>query len=662
MRIGQRFILLFVATLGVTAFGLTLHDETMQRSISFQRQSIYQEKNAQTTSMCKKYSSIMPLSVSLKGKAISIQGADSFAVSQIAGYARGALPGTPVFANGEYIESIGYGFPAFVRTGAPADAILVKVSAQQVETGTVEKSQILQSGERGMTVTVTDSAGNMLGEWKGVMGGECYNYYGRNQAPLDAFFASKRSMVSFQLDRKFTSPYQDLQFEIQATHNSNQVALPGDFSTPASTLGCEASLIQENNARDKTLQITTGVGKIMFRYIQEDQMLPAVTCNEDQYAILFRTPEQVSVVTLNRHGQIQGVGRVPFKKIVDREAFRDVRIEKGKLHATLWAFEPDKKGTLFAHDGMTLAVALGTAPELAKESGNNLGLIKYTGCNEPPKLSPEIQVHELPNMTPAYEYVYVPGQAPVPFRSVVVDAPLQSVAVSFPKAATEMVWLIQATPGTDLRYVEITSDKPQTVLMRGNNTVVNVAKDASCPTLFSGTSRSSFHNIRRAYAGSGGREAIGLVLLANGNPFVSREFTEQAVNAFGYQHVSSMSGYFMKLKEEGILEEATPEDIQRFNDYYYQSLSFGRKLASWFRLDPGLDIHTGTGTGYIVKGAFALPNYPEGSSTTPPPFTNPLLLVEKGAPIPSGNLQTYIVLDANSISCAGAQSTCPWAK
>lgn len=661
MRIGQRFILLFVATLGVTAFGLTLHEETMQRSFAFQSQLIHQEKNAQATSMCKQYSSITPLSVSLKGKAISIQGADSYAVSQVAGYARAALPGTPIFASGEYIESIGYGFPVFVRTGAPADAIVVKVNAQQVVTGKEIKSPIPRSGEQNLTVTVIDSAGKMLGEWKGFTGGDCYSYYGRNRTPLDAFFASKRSMVSYQLDKQRTPLYQDLQFEIQATH-TNQVARPADFSIPASMPGCEASLIQESSVRDKTLQISTGVGRIMFRYIQEDQTLPAVACNEDQYAIMFRTPTQVSVVTLDRNGHIQGVGRVPFKKVVDREAFRDVRIEKGKLHATLLTFEQNNKGALSAHDGMALAVALGAAPEPAKASGDNLGLIKYTGCNEPPKLDPEIQVHELPNMTPAYEYVYVPGQAPVPFRSVVIDAPLQSVAVSFPKAATEMVWLIQATPGTDLRYVEITSNWPQTVLIRGNNTVVNVAKDTTCPTLFSGTLRSRFQNIRRAYAGSGGREAIGLVLLANGNPFVSREFTEQAVSAFGYQHLFSMSGYFMKLKEEGIIEEATPEDLQRFNDYYYQSLSFGRKLASWFRLDPGLDIHTGTSTAYVVKGAFALPNYPEGASTTLPPFTNPILLVEKGAPIPSGNLQTYIVLDANTISCAGTQSTCPWAK
>jgi hypothetical protein len=233
------------------------------------------------------------------------------------------------------------------------------------------------------------------------------------------------------------------------------------------------------------------------------------------------------------------------------------------------------------------------------------------------------------------------------------------VAVSFQETRVEFVWLIQATAGTDLRYVEIGGQAPQTVLFKNpGNAVVNVASDASCATLFGRNSPSrNKYSIQQGYASRGQHNAIGLVLLANGNPFISAEATRQALQEAGFKHLSSLSGYFLQLKTDGVLQEATIEDVERFNRYYYESLPLGRKVASWFRQDPALDVLSARGSlviGYLVRRPFPLPKYPDDGARSM------LFMVDRGAPLPRGDLGPYRILDANTLSCPGEHSKCPW--
>lgn len=660
MNLARLFILIFIAISGGIAFWQISDEATALFHWSpyqMPAQKTTQERQTQVTNNCQKYSAVAMLGVPLKGKVIAINGAVSNStINQIASVIKQALPGTPVFVNGTLEERFGFDIQTFVRTGVPADAVVITVTERNVDTTGDQKRET--PNEIVQTVVVSDGAGKKIGQWQGFMNGACAGNSAR-QTSLGAFIASQRFESNRVSASSRTSSFQDLQFDIQAT-KTKQVARPEDFLVPTSMPGCMAELIKENDNIVQTLRIMTGGGALKFQYFKENQTLPSIACDENRIAVILRTPTQVSVVSLDRNGFVLGVGRALFKKLSEREAFRDVRIQNGKLHATLLSFEVDNKGALTAYDGRALVVGLGADTEPASNPGDSLGLIKYTGCNQTPELDQHIQVHELPDARVAWEYVHIPGQEPVPFRSVVINAPQQSVAVSFPETMIEMVWLVQATPGTDLRYVEISGNVPQTVIMRGATTVVNVATDSACQTLFSSKSpsRSTFKNIRTAYKERGQVEAIGLVLLANGNPFVSSDFTYQAVSAFGYLHLSSLTSYYSHLSAEGFLAEAKLEDYQRFNDYFSQSTSFGRKVASWFKQDPAMDIHASASnrTSYLVKRSFPLPKHPDDT------IKDTLLMVEKGVLMPSGNLKPYRILDANTLGCPGTQSNCPWVK
>ena len=148
------------------------------------------------------------------------------------------------------------------------------------------------------------------------------------------------------------------------------------------------------------------------------------------------------------------------------------------------------------------------------------------------------------------------------------------------------------------------------------------------------------------------------MLLANGHPLVTSSATLQALEAFGYKHLSSLSAYMLELKAEGAIEDATPEDIERFRDYYYQGMPATRKVASWFRQDPALQIQSSRGgLGYVVKRPFPLPKHPTDST-----LRETLLLVDKGVALPTGNLAEYLILDANTLNCPGQQRGCPWSR
>lgn len=653
--------MLVVTALGATAFWqVTDQDNLKLYWNSYQQTSLKKQpgdRKPTPPSLCQRYSAITPLGVSLKGKIISVKGInDGGFAGQVASLAKQALPETPVFANGILEQRVDQGALSFIRTDVPPDAITVSVTTRQIEQS-ADQSGGNTPGHFEI-VTVSDSTGQKLGQWQGFMSGQCGGSQETGQNSLLAFLASQRPGLA-RITRR-SPAFQELQFEV-STVKTKHVARPEDFSVPASMPACTAALVKDNNRKDPTLQITTATGKFSFRSVQVDQTLPAVTCNEDRTGVVFRTATHVSVVTLDRNGYILGVVRIPLKKTSAREVFRDTKIEKDQFHVTLAALEVDKKGTLTASEGRLIATTLGTTPEPVQAHAETMGLFKHSGCKAPPALDREIHVHELPRMGVAYEYVHIPGHEPIPFRNIVIDAPLQSVAVSFPETTVELVWLIQATPGTDLRYVEISGTGTQTVLMRGADTTVNIATDATCQKLFGEAtpSRRNFSNLHLAYKNRDQKkETIRVVLLANGSPFVTADYTFQALSAFGYQHISSLTGYFLQLKSEGAIQEATFADYQRYNDYFYEQMPLGRKIKSWFSADPALNVgaQRGGGAGYVVKRAFPLPKHPDDSAR------QKIFLIEKGAPAPQGDLKPYNIIDANTLSCVGASSQCPWAK
>jgi len=657
MRFGRLFILGVFVALAATGLWQMSGDQGRSMMLAYSTRSSpqqqYKERGSRIAALCRKYSSATPLAMKLEGRVISIQGATRG--GQIASCVRQALPGARVFVDGLFEDRLSYDVPLFVRAGAPADAIVIRAS-----------ERLLAEDERqsGMPATlheviVLDPAGNALGQWQGFLSG-CPSSDRRDPLPLTSFLASRRAGAPVLLSPRPVR--QEVQFEV-LTDKAKRVARPEDFTVPVSSPRCAATLVRQGDTRDPALQVATAAGTVLFRFVKAEQTLPAVACSEDRTAVLFRTPTQVAVVSLDAEGYILASGRVPLKKSAEREAFRDVAIEGGKLRATLVAFEIDRKGSLASEQGRMIVATLGTVPEKVKADGSgaaSLGLTKHAGCSPPPPLGSEVEVHELSGVGVAWEYVQLSGQQPTPFRNVIVDAPLRSVALSFPGVRTELVWLIQATAGTNLRYVEIAADRPQTVIFKNpGNATVNVATDPSCPLLFGRNSPSrATYSIRQAYSQRGEREVLNLVLLANGNPFVSAAATREAVEAFGYRHISSLSAYLLELKADGAIEDATAQDIQRFRDYYYDGMPLGRKVASWFRQDPALEIRSRWGgLGYVVKQPFLLPKHP-GDST----LRETLLLVEKGVALPAGNLADYLIIDANTLSCRGQQRGCPWSR
>jgi len=658
MRLGRFFVVGALLAIGATAIW-QVGDETrlswlyLFSSNSPQRQR--EQHQQELAALCRKYSSVSPLTTSLEGKVVAIDGAQA---GRIAAYLRRVVPSAKAYVNGTLEERPIYGLPTLVRRGPPPDALRVNV-AEQVLPQAPAAGRTSSPG-RIEVVNVADAAGNPLGAWQGFVGGSCQS---ANPRPISVQGFLSRSNA---WDIAYRSPPRrpELQLELTAV-GAKFVARPGDFTMPPSTAKCPAALVHEGYAKYPMLQVTTRTATVLLKYVQAEQALPAVACSDEHTAIFVRTPTHVGVIVLDADGYVAGAGRVAVTKTSDREAFREVTIAKGKAFATLVSFAVGRKGVLASSQSRTIAVALALAPAGGAASvepeKRRSAFSRYESCAAPPALPPNVEVHELSGVGVAWEYVYVPGQPPVPFRNVVIDAPLKTVAVSFPGTPVELVWLIQATPGTDLRYVEIGARTPQTVLFKNPaNAVVNVASDPSCRTLFGRNSpERAKYEIKRAYSVRGQQQVIGLVLLANGNPFVSAAGTRQALQEFGFKHLSSLGSYFLQLKADGVLQEATLEDVERFNRYYYQNLPLGRKIASWFRQDPALDILSARGRlsiGYMVMRPFALPKDPDDIAR------DTLFMVDKGAPLPTGDLRPFRILDANTLSCPGAQRKCPWSR
>jgi hypothetical protein len=656
MRPGRLLVVGALLALGGTAIWQVSDDSRMAGLLAYSANSPQRqmrERQEQLAALCTKYSSVSPLVTALDGKRLVIEGQQA---GQIAAYLHQAVPSAKAYVNGTLRERTSYYLPELVRTVPPADALRVSVSEQALPEAQADGRSA--SPGRIQMVNVFDAAGNPLGSWQGLPGSSCQNASPRPTS-IQGFLSRSKSW-----DIAYRHPPRRPELQLDLTPTSARfVARPDDFTTPPSDPKCRAALVHEAGARDPSLQITTRTGPVLLKYVKADQTLPAVACSDEHIALFVRTPTYVGVMVLDPDGYLSGSGRIAVTKGSDREAFRNVTIGKGKASATLVSFAVDRKGVLASSESRVIAAELsGMAPAAAAQpEGRPSAFTRHQACAAPPALPADVQVHELSGVGVAWEYVQAPGQPPVPFRNVVVDAPLKTVAVSLQDARVELVWLIQATAGTDLRYVEVTGQAPQTVLLKNpGNAVVNVASDPSCATLFGRNSPSrAKYSIEAGYARRGEHQTLALVLLANGNPFVSAEGTRQVLQDAGFKHLSSLTGYFLQLKSEGVLQEATVEDVERFNRYYYDSLPLGRKMASWFRQDPGLDILSARGrlaVGYLVKAPFPLPKHPDDGAR------DVLFMVDKGAPLPTGDLRPFRILDANTLSCAGEQRRCPWSR
>jgi len=631
-----------------------------------ERRAIFQAYDARTTqvrdqqtqaeALCRKFSTVKPLTLPLDGKAIALESAPG--AREVAGYVRQALPGARVFVQGVLEEQLGYDLPTVVRGNPPADAVVLRASERKLPDE--EAAGVSRGIGHLLELTIVDHLGNQLGYWQGFPGGTCSS--ARNLVPLQAFLASKGAgaVVLPSSYRK----WQDLKVDVFAA-KAKRTARPEDFSTPISNPRCQATLVTQQQARDPALQVATASGNVTFRDVKPDRTLPAVACGEDRVAVLFRTDTQVVVAVLSSDGYVLALGRVPMSKAPGREAFRDVAIKGGMLNATLVAFDVDKGGVLSAEEGRNIVISLGAAPEAPRQETAlaRAEARRFATCSAPPDVPRTVEVHELGSVGGSWEYVQTPGQPPMAFRNIVIDAPLRNVAVSFPEVRIELVWLFTTTSGTDLRYVEISGTQPQTVLFSNpTNAVINVVTDPSCKALFARRSSSrAEYQIRQAFEKRGQREVINPVLLANGSPLITSQYTYQAVESFGMKHISSLHSYLLQLKSEGAIQDATQEDLRRIRQLYYSSMPLWRKAASWFRQDPALEIRSrrpgpGGDSTYMIKGKVLLPKYPLGT------MEDSLLIIDKGVEISVADLKEYVVIDANTLSCPAQQRGCPWSE
>jgi len=617
------------------------------------------EKERQTEN-CSKYFAVSPLVVSLSGKALVFQ--KNNYTSRVVSAAKQALSDSPVFIDGIAEERFGNHL-TLVRTTPPGDAFTITVTTQDIHEDTKRKEDRTRRRASKIgpifMVTVADPAGNEVGRWQGLTSTSCSR--SSEHVSLAAFFASQRTDSGYQLQRHRgrNAHARNLSIEILSL-KVDYVARPEDFSVPMSMHNCPASVFQEDGKTNQTLQVATTAGTLWFRYVKQNQTLPIVACNDRFTAIAFRTGTHVSTLVLDQNQAVIGSGRVHLPQLSDREVFREIEIApNGKIQVVLGIFEVDGSGRLTATNGRKIVATLKEVPGTVAASAETLNLTTHSSCATPSPLETSVPVHEMSGIKVAYEYVQLENEAPVPLINIVVDAPLQSVAISFQKNYMEHVWLIQATPGTNVAYIELAGSAPQTVLLKNLETVVNVATDRQCPIMFGANSatRSQF-NIRRAYRGEKQQEVIGHVILSNGHPFVSYEGTMSALRAGGYRHVASLQHYFAQLKANGSLRDATPEDIQRFRDYYFESMPLSRKIRSFFSDDPGLDISSAFRSlePMLIQQAFLLPKHP----TTI--VRDQLFLIDKNGPYPEGDLEDYLILDANTLTCPGQTSRCPWAE
>lgn len=613
------------------------------------------QKQREEQALCQKYAQVSHLPGPLAGRAISIQaGQGASRADWLFSDASRAFPGAPVFVNGRLTQRMAFGLPQFTRVGAPPDAIVLTAEEMPLE----DKNSA--PGERRVlrVVTVTDG-GKQIGRWQSLYSNACLGMQNRGVS-LETFLTSQRSEELAILERARRQHRQrTMEFEL-TTVKTKQVGRAEDFNVPSSMANCQATLVRERESIQPSLQITAPGATYAFGTIRPDRTLPAVACNAEQTAVVFRTDTGVGVAVLSSAGYVLASGQIAVGKTDEREVFREVAIADGKVTALLVPLKVDAKGTLIALEAKLVTAVLPRQPEATptKDAAAELGLAKHTACAPYPELDPAaVQVHELPGLGVSWEYVQAPGEAPVAFKNIVIDSPAQAAAISLPEPTAEMVWLIQATAGTDVRYVEISSALPQTVLLRGTGIPINIATDGKCSTLFGRNSshRAKFRGIRPAYRERGQRETINVVLLGNGSPLITAESTYHAVGAFGFKHLSSLNAYLLELKGQGYIESATSDDYRRFGNHYYEGMPLTRKIASWFGKDPAISFSPwSSNMGYLVKRPFPLPKFPTSA------MSEQFFFVDKGDSRPTGDLARYIIIDANTLSCPGAQRHCPW--
>lgn len=612
-------------------------------------------ERAEKAKVCREHNLVEPLARRVEGATFAIAGeAESYTKTRVTMAIKQALPGASVFIDGVQEVYLGMSLPIFSRSRPPATAIVVTVS----EIALVPPPDPKTTGrtiDSYQQVVVRKASGVQLGSWQGMLEqSDCPAPEPREKrTSLAEFFASKPAGSSRVLDRPPKQP--ELKVEYAASSDT-YVARPQDFEELSASPDCPASFLPGEPHSDKKLTVPTPGGTVWFTGFDNKRAMPAIVCGAMRTAVLFRAPGTIAVVSLDNDGNLLGTANIQTPATSESEAFRDVRIEGNTVKATLVEFALDGSGVMRS----TRAGAVTATLDPSVQEAIRHDVVRHTACDTPPTLDHDVAVWEVSGFYAGNEYVQRPQRAPVPFTYLVADAPLRPLALSLRGTRTKMVWFIHVTEGTDLRYVEVNdSTFPQVVLVSGTaRSLVNIATKADCATLFGrkspGRGRYLIHN---AFDPSADATPLKTIRSTDVYPYGDTRTVEDLLSPLGYRYFSRLADYFKALENEGVLTPATTEDLDRFRRYYYEGMPLKERVASWFAANPALDLQSDSWHPVVLaRGEVMLPEHRIGA-TDDGGYT---FLIDRQVPMPTGMRAPFLILDANSLSCAGRFEQCPW--
>lgn len=612
-------------------------------------------EQAAKAKVCREHNLVEPLARRLEGATIAIAGeAETYTKTRVAAAIAQALPGASVFIDGVQEVRLGISLPVFSRSRPPATAIVVTVSEIPLVPPLDPKTagRKIDSYEQ---VVVRKSSGVQLGSWQGMIEqSDCPQSDPREKrTTLAEFFASKPAGSSRLLGLSPKQPELTVEY---ATSSATYVARPEDFEELSASADCPAKFLPGEHRSGKKLTVPTPGGTVWFTEFENKRVMPAIVCGAMRTAVLFRAPGTIAVVSLDNEGNLLGTASIQAPATSESEAFRDVRIEGNTLKATLVEFALDGTGVMRS----TRAGALTATLDLSVQEATRHDVVRHAACHTPPTLEPDVAVWEASGFHARDEYVQRPQRAPVPFTYLVVDAPLRRLALSLRATRTKMVWFIHVTEGTDLRYVEVNdSTFPQVVLVSGTaRPQVNIATAADCATLFGRKSPvRGRYPIRDAFDPSADATPLKTISSTGVHPYGDTRRVDDLLSPLGYRYFSRLVDYFKALENEGVLTPATTEDLDRFRRYYYEGMPLTERLASWFAANPALDLQSDSSHPVVLaRGEVMLPEH-RISMMDDGRYT---FLIDRQVPLPSGMRAPFLILDANSLSCAGRFEQCPW--
>lgn len=611
---------------------------------------------AETARLCAVHHQVEPLVRRLNGATVRVIGeVPPDLKARIANLIRQAHPDVSVFIDDVQERKLAGGSILFQRRSPPTDALIVAVSTTPLVRPPT-RTNVRLAPDSFEEVVIRKPSGVQLGRWQGVIDQTVCGHaapHGTYQTLTEFFAPRYGERVGSPIEPEAST------LEVSAMPvSSSLVARPQDFDALATTPDCPARLLPADRQTREMLTVPTPNGTVWFTKLEKQRVMPAVACGAVYTAALFRLPDRVVVAGIDAQGSLLGSTSVPAPPQSDAEAFRDVRLEGATLRATLVGFAVDDAGVLRAREGLALTASLEPRERQARRASRPL-VSQHTACVTPPPLDGQLPVWEL-NTYGDGQYLQRPGEAPRLFAHVVVDAPLHPLAVSLRAGPAPQVWLLHVTAGTDLRYVEVNDSRyAQEVFITGDeDTVVNVATSPNCPTLFSPASPQRRHHAPRDAAAFRGEHApLALVKSGDMDPWGRQASLGELLVPFGYRHFATLGAYFETLEREGVLVRATDADLLRFDRYFYDALSWPRKLAWWLKADPQHDLRSSlSGTLLLVRGQLRLPEGPGYVA----PDARYALLVERQVPPPSGWLAEFLIIDANSLGCPGRTMDCPW--